>query len=166
MFVTGAKLIGAGLATISLLGSGIGIGVVFVGLVLSVSKNLNLNKFRNLKYLEVLNLAVLPNMESTAIGQGYFGWSCLILTGTVICSLIGNRLLHKQQVLEASADAIKLQQALREEKTVAEILPPVESLELAIWVNPLTPLWSSQNNAACGLRLIELQNEMDIMVSN
>jgi F0F1-type ATP synthase membrane subunit c/vacuolar-type H+-ATPase subunit K len=34
MFVTGAKLIGAGLATISLLGSGIGIGVVFVSFIL------------------------------------------------------------------------------------------------------------------------------------
>lgn len=34
-----AKLIGAGLATISIIGSGIGIGSVFAGLILGVSQN-------------------------------------------------------------------------------------------------------------------------------
>ena len=37
--VDSAKLIGAGLATIALAGSGVGIGTVFSGLMLSVSRN-------------------------------------------------------------------------------------------------------------------------------
>lgn len=39
-----AKLIGGGLATISLSGAGTGIGVVFAGLMLSVAKNPFLTK--------------------------------------------------------------------------------------------------------------------------
>ena len=39
MDLTSAKLIGAGLATIGVCGSGIGVGVVFVGLILGVSRN-------------------------------------------------------------------------------------------------------------------------------
>jgi F-type H+-transporting ATPase subunit c len=39
-----AKFIGAGLATISLAGSGIGIGVVFAGLILAVARNPSLDK--------------------------------------------------------------------------------------------------------------------------
>jgi len=38
------KLIGAGLATISLAGSGAGIGIVFAGLMHSVSRNPNMLK--------------------------------------------------------------------------------------------------------------------------
>jgi F-type H+-transporting ATPase subunit c len=34
-----AKILGAGLATISVAGSGVGIGVVFAGLMLAVSRN-------------------------------------------------------------------------------------------------------------------------------
>jgi len=34
-----AKVIGSGLATISLAGSGVGIGVVFAGLMISISRN-------------------------------------------------------------------------------------------------------------------------------
>ena len=37
--VDSAKLIGAGLATISLAGSGVGIGTVFSGLMISVARN-------------------------------------------------------------------------------------------------------------------------------
>jgi F-type H+-transporting ATPase subunit c len=37
--LAGAKLISAGLATISLAGSGIGIGIVFAGLIHGVSRN-------------------------------------------------------------------------------------------------------------------------------
>jgi F-type H+-transporting ATPase subunit c len=40
----GLKLIGAGLATISLAGSGLGIGVVFAGLMVSVARNSMLTK--------------------------------------------------------------------------------------------------------------------------
>jgi F-type H+-transporting ATPase subunit c len=39
MILLAAKFIGAGLSTISILGSGIGIGVVFNGLMISVSRN-------------------------------------------------------------------------------------------------------------------------------
>jgi len=39
MLLQAAKFLGAGLATISILGSGIGIGVVFAGLMISVSRN-------------------------------------------------------------------------------------------------------------------------------
>ena len=44
MCVQSAKFIGAGLATISLAGSGVGIGVVFSGLILGVSRNPSLGK--------------------------------------------------------------------------------------------------------------------------
>ena len=39
MIVTAAKLVGAGVATVGLAGSGIGIGVVFAALVLGISRN-------------------------------------------------------------------------------------------------------------------------------
>jgi F-type H+-transporting ATPase subunit c len=39
MILLASKFIGAGLATISILGSGIGIGVVFNGLIIAVSRN-------------------------------------------------------------------------------------------------------------------------------
>ncbi len=39
MYVTEAKLIGAGLATISLAGAGVGIGIVFGTLVLGTARN-------------------------------------------------------------------------------------------------------------------------------
>jgi F-type H+-transporting ATPase subunit c len=39
-----AKYIGAGLATISLAGSGVGIGTVFSGLLISLSRNPSLEK--------------------------------------------------------------------------------------------------------------------------
>ena len=42
MFLTAAKLIGAGLATISLAGAGVGIGQVFGALQLAVARNPNL----------------------------------------------------------------------------------------------------------------------------
>lgn len=39
MLLTAAKLIGGGLATISIAGSGLGIGVVFSALILGVARN-------------------------------------------------------------------------------------------------------------------------------
>ncbi len=39
MLVQGSKLIGAGLAAISLAGSGVGIGVVFAGLIVGLARN-------------------------------------------------------------------------------------------------------------------------------
>jgi F-type H+-transporting ATPase subunit c len=44
MFLLGCKLIGAGLATISLAGSGVGIGVVFGSLLISLARNSSLDK--------------------------------------------------------------------------------------------------------------------------
>jgi F-type H+-transporting ATPase subunit c len=44
MLLQCAKLIGTGLATISLAGSGIGIGIVFAGLLNAVSRNPMLTK--------------------------------------------------------------------------------------------------------------------------
>lgn len=39
MLLQAAKLIGAGLATISLAGSGVGIGIVFAALITSIARN-------------------------------------------------------------------------------------------------------------------------------
>jgi len=44
MLLQSAKFIGAGLSTISILGSGIGIGIVFNGLMLAVSRNPHIQK--------------------------------------------------------------------------------------------------------------------------
>lgn len=43
-FLAGAKLIGAGLATISIAGSGVGIGIVFGSLINGVARNPKLTK--------------------------------------------------------------------------------------------------------------------------
>lgn len=44
MLLQCSKLIGAGLATISLIGSGVGIGLVFSSLILAISRNPLLTK--------------------------------------------------------------------------------------------------------------------------
>jgi F-type H+-transporting ATPase subunit c len=44
MILQSAKFLGAGLSTISILGSGIGIGIVFNGLMMSYSRNPHLQK--------------------------------------------------------------------------------------------------------------------------
>jgi F-type H+-transporting ATPase subunit c len=44
MLLQGAKFLGAGLATISLAGSGVGIGIVFSSLIASVARNPSLIK--------------------------------------------------------------------------------------------------------------------------
>jgi F-type H+-transporting ATPase subunit c len=44
MLLKSAKLIGAGLATISLAGAGVGIGVVFSALIISFARNPSLSK--------------------------------------------------------------------------------------------------------------------------
>jgi F-type H+-transporting ATPase subunit c len=44
MFLQSSKFVGAGLATISLAGSGVGIGVVFSSLISSIARNPSLGK--------------------------------------------------------------------------------------------------------------------------
>jgi len=44
MLLKASKLIGAGLATISLAGAGVGIGIVFSSLTLSIARNPSLTK--------------------------------------------------------------------------------------------------------------------------
>lgn len=44
MLLKSAKLVGAGLATVSLAGAGVGIGIVFASLVMSVARNPSLTK--------------------------------------------------------------------------------------------------------------------------
>ena len=43
-FVAGARLLGAGLATVGLTGAGVGIGTIFAGFLLAVSRNPNLRQ--------------------------------------------------------------------------------------------------------------------------
>lgn len=59
--VTCCKLIGAGLATISLVGAGAGVGVVFGSLILGTSRN---PFFRN----ELFKLAILGFALTEAVG--------------------------------------------------------------------------------------------------
>jgi ATP synthase subunit C. len=44
MLVKAAKLIGAGVATVSLVGAGTGVGIVFASLVISIARNPALTK--------------------------------------------------------------------------------------------------------------------------
>jgi len=44
VFLTSFKIVGSGLATISLIGSGVGIGVVFGSLIIGVSQNPDMMK--------------------------------------------------------------------------------------------------------------------------
>jgi F-type H+-transporting ATPase subunit c len=39
LIITAAKFIGAGLATIGVIGAGAGIGIVFAGLIVGISRN-------------------------------------------------------------------------------------------------------------------------------
>jgi len=55
------KLLGAGLATISLVGAGAGVGVVFGSLVLSVSRNPNVKR-------ELFQFAILGFALTEAVG--------------------------------------------------------------------------------------------------
>lgn len=60
MFELG-KLVGAGLATIGLVGAGVGVGVVFGSLILSTARNPSLKK-------ELFSLALLGFALTEAVG--------------------------------------------------------------------------------------------------
>lgn len=61
-FVEGCKLLGAGLASIGLIGAGVGIGVIFAGLITGFSRNPFLKK--DLFFYALLGFAL---SEATAI---------------------------------------------------------------------------------------------------
>jgi len=64
-----AKFIGAGLATIGVVGAGAGIGIVFAGLVLAVSRNPN--REAKLVQLTLLGFALAEAMGLLAIMMAF-----------------------------------------------------------------------------------------------
>lgn len=64
-----AKLIGAGMATVGLAGAGVGIGIVFGSLMLSFSRNPNLQK--NLTSFAMLGFALTEAMGLLAIMMAF-----------------------------------------------------------------------------------------------
>jgi F-type H+-transporting ATPase subunit c len=70
----GGKFIGAGLATISLSGSGIGIGTVFAGLISAVGRNPNMEK-------QLFSYAILGFALTEAIALFGLMMAFLILFG-------------------------------------------------------------------------------------
>ena len=68
-FTTSAKFIGAGLATIGVVGAGAGIGIVFAGLLLSVSRNPM--KEERLFQLTLLGFALCEAMGLLAIMMAF-----------------------------------------------------------------------------------------------
>jgi F-type H+-transporting ATPase subunit c len=69
MSVTGAKLIGAGLATIGLSGPGVGAGIVFNALVSSVSRNPSLKQ--ELFILTILGFALTEALALFALMMAF-----------------------------------------------------------------------------------------------
>lgn len=69
MSVVGAKLIGAGLATIGLSGPGVGAGVVFGALVLGVSRNPSLKN--ELFVLAILGFALTEALALFALMMAF-----------------------------------------------------------------------------------------------
>jgi F-type H+-transporting ATPase subunit c len=61
IFLESSKIVGAGLATISLVGAGAGVGIVFGSLLLSVSRNPNLKN-------ELFQYAILGFALTEAVG--------------------------------------------------------------------------------------------------
>jgi len=66
---TSAKYIGAGLATIGVVGAGAGIGIVFAGLLLSLSRNPN--RENRLVQLTLLGFALAEAMGLLAIMMAF-----------------------------------------------------------------------------------------------
>jgi len=74
MFLIGCKLIGAGLATISLAGAGVGIGSIFAGFLLAYSFNPDVEK-------ELFSYAILGFALTEAIALFGLMMAFLILFG-------------------------------------------------------------------------------------
>jgi F-type H+-transporting ATPase subunit c len=69
MLLQSAKLIGAGLATIGLIGSGIGIGFVFGSLIVSVSRNPSLQD--SLMKIAILGFALTEAIALFALMMAF-----------------------------------------------------------------------------------------------
>jgi len=72
---TSAKYIGAGLATIGVVGAGAGIGIVFSGLLISISRNPS-------KESKLMQLALLGFALTEAMGLLALMMAFLILSGS------------------------------------------------------------------------------------
>jgi F-type H+-transporting ATPase subunit c len=70
--ITASKMIGSGLATIGLVGAGVGVGVVFGSLLLSLSRNPQLEK-------QLFSYAVLGFALTEAVGLSASMMAFLIL---------------------------------------------------------------------------------------
>jgi F-type H+-transporting ATPase subunit c len=68
-FVAGSKLIGAGLATIGVVGAGAGIGIVFAGSLMSLSRNPS--KEAKLMQLALLGFALTEAMGLLALMMAF-----------------------------------------------------------------------------------------------
>lgn len=77
IFILFSKLIGAGLATISIIGAGIGIGIVFGCLILGVSNNPNVIK-------EMFGYAILGFALTESIALFGLMMSFLLLYGSFV----------------------------------------------------------------------------------
>lgn len=61
IFLTSSKMVGSGLATIGLVGAGVGVGIVFGALILSLSRNPQLEK-------QLFSYAILGFALTEAVG--------------------------------------------------------------------------------------------------
>lgn len=61
VFLTASKMVGSGLATIGLVGAGVGVGIVFGALILSLSRNPQLEK-------QLFSYAILGFALTEAVG--------------------------------------------------------------------------------------------------
>jgi F-type H+-transporting ATPase subunit c len=77
IIVKSAKLIGAGMATVGLAGAGVGIGIVFGALMLSFSRNPNLQK--NLFSYAMLGFTLTEAMGLLSNYDGIFNLIQLVL---------------------------------------------------------------------------------------
>lgn len=78
-YTEGSKMVGAGLATIGLVGAGMGVGVVFGSLIASVSRNPSL-KAELFRYA-ILGFALTEAVGLLALIDGIYYFIPLILTG-------------------------------------------------------------------------------------
>jgi hypothetical protein len=119
---------------------------------------------KKLKIVELLNLAVLPNLDIGSSASCTIGFSCLLVASWLTVSLMGNRLLFKQQVVEAGKEIVNIQEVAMGQRPIETILPGRQALELSTALENLTPLaYASGGNGVRGISLLELAQDMSIM---